>query len=314
MEGQTLTPVKGTVFKVTAVARIIRQKIQVKNFLLRQCMAEFLGEYILILMGTATVAQVVTNYDRKGTYLSINMGFAIGVLFGNYMSIGVSGAHLNPAVTISLCTLGRFPWWKMPFYTLAECLGSFLAAATTFTLYYEAIHQFSNGNLTVEGPQGTAAIFATYPAEGITNRSGFIDQIIGTAVLLTCILAVSDSRNAMLPDFLRPPTVSLCVLVIGMAMGANTGYAINPARDFGPRMFTYVAGWGSKVFTAKNNWWWIPLVAPVIGGLLGMLIYELLLEIHHEEEEEVASGSLVQVLARGEAQAEDLSAEAEQPM
>ncbi|XP_072917395.1 aquaporin-10-like isoform X1 [Hemitrygon akajei] len=261
--------------------KTFQRRIRLKNKLLRQCLAEFLGEYILILMGSATVAQVTTYHNQKGTYLSISMGYAIGVLFGIYVSNGVSGAHLNPAVTLSLCILGRFPCWKMPFYTLAESLGSFTAAATTYTMYYDSIHRFSNGSLSVLGPRGTAGIFATYPAEGISNSNGFITEVIATAVLLICILAIGDSRNAMIPVFLRPLMTSVCVLLIGMAMGANTGYAINPARDIGPRMFTFAAGWGSEVFTAGNGWWWIPLVAPMVGGPLGSLIYELLIELHH---------------------------------
>ncbi|XP_051901871.1 aquaporin-10-like isoform X2 [Pristis pectinata] len=253
MEDRASTPVQRALDKAATGVKAFRRHLRVKNELLRQCLAEFLGEYILILMGSATVAQVITNYDRKGTYLSINMGYAIGVLFGIYMSSGVSGAHLNPAVTLSLCALGRFPWQKMPFYTLAECLGSFVAAATTYALYYDSIHEFSNGSLTVLGPRGTAGIFATYPAEHITTRNGFITEVIATGVLLICILAIGDSRNAMLPDFLRPLVTSICVLTIGMGMGANTGYAINPARDIGPRMFTFVAGWGSEVFTLQNQ-------------------------------------------------------------
>ncbi|XP_072107794.1 aquaporin-10-like [Mobula birostris] len=280
-EDQPLPPAQQVREKASTGLKTFRSRLRVKNELLRQCLAEFLGEYILILMGSASVAQVITYHNQKGSYLSISMGYAIGVLFGIYVSSGVSGAHLNPAVTLSLCTLGRFPWWKMPFYTLAECLGSFTAAATTYTMYYDSIHQFSNGSLSVLGPRGTAGIFATYPAEGISNSNGFITEVIATAVLLICILAIGDSQNAMIPVFLQPLMTSVCVLLIGIAMGANTGYAINPARDFGPRMFTLAAGWGSEVFTAGNSWWWIPLVAPMLGGLLGTLIYELLIELHH---------------------------------
>ncbi|XP_060676581.1 aquaporin-10-like [Hemiscyllium ocellatum] len=263
--------------------RSLRQKLQIRNRLARECLAEFIGEYMLILMGTAAVAQVVTNFDQKGTYLSINIGYAAGVLFGIYASVGVSGAHLNPAVTLSLCVLGRFPWRKLPFYTISECLGSFVASATTFTLYYDAIQEFSGGNLTVRGPRGTAGIFATYPVEYLSVRNGFITEVIGTAVLLICVLSVGDAKNAGAPAFLQPLLISFSVLVIGAAMGANTGYAINPARDLGPRLFTFVAGWGTEVFKAGNGWWWIPIVAPLIGGVLGSLAYTLLIDLHHAE-------------------------------
>ncbi|XP_078062824.1 aquaporin-10-like [Mustelus asterias] len=281
-----VTPVSQAMSKASNGMKILRTKLKVKNKLARACLAEFLGVYILMLMGTSTVAQVVTSFDQKGTYISINFGYAIGVLFGIYVSTGVSGAHLNPAVTFSLCVIGRFPWKRLPFYTIAECLGSFTASATTYCLYYDAIHQFSQGNFTVRGPRGTAGIFATYPVEYLSLQNGFITEVIGTATLLFCILCIGDSKNAGIPPFLQPPLTSIAVFFIGLGMGANTGYAINPARDLGPRLFTFMAGWGIEVFTAGNGWWWIPIIAPLIGGVLGCLIYILLIELHHQDPEE----------------------------
>ncbi|XP_072346704.1 aquaporin-10-like [Scyliorhinus torazame] len=286
---RALTSVDRAINKASSGMNSLKKKLQIKNLLVRQCLAEFLGVYLLMLMGTASVAQVVTNFDQKGTFLSINFGYAAGVLFGVYASVGVSGAHLNPAVSLSLCIIGRFPWKKLPFYIIAECLGAFIAAATTFCLYYDAIHEFSRGNFTVRGPRGTAGIFATYPVEYLSTSNGFITEVIATAVLLICILCVLDSKNAAVPPFLQPPMIAVSVLVIGLSMGANTGYAINPARDFGPRMFTFVAGWGSEVFTAGHGWWWVPIVAPMIGGVAGTLVYMLLIDLHHEDTKELES-------------------------
>uniref|UniRef100_UPI00398F1558 aquaporin-9-like n=1 Tax=Pristiophorus japonicus TaxID=55135 RepID=UPI00398F1558 len=283
VDGQLLTPAKRMMGKASSSRKILREKIRIKNRLVRECLAEFIGTYMLMLLGISTVAQVVTNHDQKGTYLSIAMGYASGVLFGIYSSVGVSGAHLNPAVSFSLCLLGRFSWKKLPFYCVAQFLGSFCAAATAFCVYYDAIHQYGNGNLTVTGPRGTAGIFATYPATGISTRNAFITEIVATAVLLICILCVVDEKNAGAPPFMRPPLIAVSVLIIGIGLGANTGYAINPARDFAPRLFTYLAGWGVEVFTAGNGWWWIPLVAPMLGGPLGCLAYELIVELHHED-------------------------------
>ncbi|XP_067878804.1 aquaporin-9-like [Heterodontus francisci] len=362
-----LIPFGRAINKASSGVKQFRQKLRIKNQLVRECMAEFLGEYMLIvrapsppptvwlgtagaarlkaifiqqqkrertgrlepiraknppltgrlncrlcrkLFGSAAVAQVVTNFDQKGTYLSINAGYAIGVLFGVYVSIGVSGAHLNPAVSLCLCVLGRFPWKKLPFYTLAECLGSFTAAATTFCLYYDAIQEFSQGNLTVRGPRGTAGLFATYPVENLSVRNGFITEVIGTAVLLICILAIGDAKNAGAPAFLQPPLVAISVFAIGIGLGANTGYAINPARDLGPRLFTFVAGWGTEVFTAGNGWWWIPIVAPPIGGLLGTLVYVGLIQFHHEDAKSVKDEDKEAGLKKEQdpEQAEELSA------
>ncbi|KAG7225524.1 hypothetical protein INR49_027520 [Caranx melampygus] len=240
------------------------KKCQIRNQLVRECMAECLGVYILILFGCGSVAQVTTTQDKKGQYLSINLGFALGVTFGIYVSRGVSGAHLNPAVSLSLCVLGRHPWLKLPFYIFFQVLGAFLAAATVGLQYY-----------------ATAGIFSTYPADYLSVWGGVVDQVIGTAALLLCVLALGDKRNSSLPDGLQPILVGAVVLVIGISMGSNSGYALNPARDLGPRLFTYIAGWGVDVFKAGGGWWWVPIVAPCIGALLGMLAYELMIEVHH---------------------------------
>ncbi|XP_070778446.1 aquaporin-10b [Enoplosus armatus] len=266
--------------ETSGMERLLR-KCQIRSQLVRECMAECLGVYVLILFGCGSVAQVTTTQDKKGQYLSINLGFALGVTFGVFVSRGVSGAHLNPAVSLSLCVLGRHPWTKLPFYVFFQVLGAFLAAATVGLQYYDAIWAYSRGELTVTGPTATAGIFSTYPADFLSVWGGVVDQVIGTAALLLCVLALGDQRNSSVPDGLQPALVGAAVLVIGISMGSNCGYAINPARDFGPRLFTYIAGWGVDVFKAGRGWWWVPIVAPCVGALLGTLIYELMIEIHH---------------------------------
>nr|XP_020479476.1 aquaporin-10 [Monopterus albus]XP_020479477.1 aquaporin-10 [Monopterus albus] len=257
------------------------KKCRIRNQLVRECMAECLGVYTLILFGRGSVAQVTTAEDKKGQYLSINLGFALGVTFGMFVSRGVSGAHLNPAVSLSMCILGRHPWIKLPFYVFFQVLGAFMAAATVGLQYYDAIQMYSGGKLTVMGPTATANIFSTYPADYLSVWGGVVDQVIGTAALLLCVLALGDQRNGSFPDAFQPVMVGAVVLVIGVSMGSNCGYPLNPAGDFGPRLFTYIAGWGMEVFTAGRSWWWVPIVAPCIGALLGTLIYELMIEVHH---------------------------------
>ncbi|XP_036001172.1 aquaporin-10b [Fundulus heteroclitus] len=257
------------------------RRCRVRSLLVRECLAECLGVYVLILFGCGSVAQVTTSEEKNGQYLSINLGFALGVTFGVFVSRGVSGAHLNPAVTLSLCVLGRHPWVKLPLYAFFQVLGAFLAAATVGLQYYDAIQKYSGGQLTVTGPTATAGIFCTYPAEYLSLWGGIVDQVIGTAALLLCILAIGDRRNTSIPDYLQPLLAGASVLVIGISMGSNSGYALNPARDLGPRFFTYIAGWGDEVFKAGGGWSWVPLVAPCIGALVGTLIYLLLVEVHH---------------------------------
>ncbi|XP_051948916.1 aquaporin-3-like [Xyrauchen texanus] len=256
--------------------RLLR-KCRIKSSFVRECLAELFGVYVLILFGCGSVAQVTTSQNTKGDYLSINLGFALGTTFGIYVAKGVSGAHLNPAVSLSLCFLGRFSWTRLPFYVCSQLLGAFLAAGTVALQYYDAIMHFSEGHLTVSGATATAGIFSTYPADYLSIWGGVVDQIIGTAALLVCVLALGDRHNTPAPPGLEPVLVGAVVLVIGISMGSNSGYAINPARDFGPRLFCYIAGWGDEVFRAGHGWWWIPLVATCAGALVGSLLYELLI-------------------------------------
>ena len=190
---------------------------------------------------------------------------------GIYASAGVSGAHLNPAVTLAFAAFRGFPWRKVPAYVLAQTAGAFAGAAVTFVTYREAFDHFDGGVRQVAGDKATAGIFATYPQPFLSAvPGGFVDQVVGTALLLLVIFALGDRRNAG-PASGGPVLVGALVVLIGMTFGFNAGYAINPARDLGPRVFTAIAGWGSEVFRAGGGWWWVPLVAPCLGGLLGGL-------------------------------------------
>ncbi|XP_028649869.2 aquaporin-10-like [Erpetoichthys calabaricus] len=265
----------------------LRHLLRLKNKLLKECLAEFLGTFVLLLFGCSAAAQVKTSHETKGQYLSINMAFAIGVIFAMYISRGVSGAHLNPAVSLSFCMIGRFPWTKVPIYIFFQIFGAYMASATVFALYYDAIMNYSGGNLTVTGSQETASIFATYPSDYLSQANAFFDQIVGTAALLLCILPIEDAHNSPAPKGFEPVLVGFLVLGISMSMSSNCGAAINPARDLGPRLFTWSAGWGTAVFTAFDNWWWIPIVAPMLGGVIGAYIYLLFIEFHHEDSDMV---------------------------
>jgi MIP family channel proteins len=243
---------------------------------MREALAEFLGTFILIVFGTAVVAQVVLSGQANGSYLSINLGWGLAVVMGVYVSGGVSGAHLNPAVTVTLALRRGFPWRKVLPYSVAQLAGAFTGALITFVTYREALDRFDAGVRQVGGSQGTAGIFATYPQAFLsTIPGGLIDQIVGTALLLLLIFAISDARNLAPEPKVAPIVVGLIVVLIGMTFGYNAGYAINPARDLGPRLFTAVAGWGSEVFRAGNGWWWVPIAGPLIGGVLGGFVYDV---------------------------------------
>jgi MIP family channel proteins len=243
--------------------------------LLRELLAEFFGTFILIVFGVGVVAQVVLSRNTAGTYLSINIAWGLAVTMGCYVSAGVTGAHINPAVTLALAVHRKFPWGKVLPYALAQIAGAFVASAVVYLTYREALGAFDGGVRQVAGAQGTAGIWATYPQPFLsTFPGGVIDQVVGTALLVAVIFGISDSRNSPAPAGVAPVVVGLLVVAIGAAFGFNSGYAINPARDFGPRLFTFVGGWGSEVFRAGNNWWWVPIVAPCVGAVVGGWAYD----------------------------------------
>src|SRR6195256_3823347 len=251
---------------------------RMSNALSREMLAEFFGTFILIVFGVGVVAQVVLSRQTAGTFLSINIAWGLAVTMGCYVAAGVTGAHLNPAVTLALAVRRDFPWSKVLPYSLAQLAGAFVASAVVFLVYHEALTAFDGGVRQVLGAQGTAGIWATYPQPFLsTFPGGFIDQVVGTALLVGVIFGITDSRTPPAPAGLAPVVVGLLVVLIGASFGFNSGYAINPARDFGPRLFTFVAGWGGEVFRAGNNWWWVPIVAPCIGGVMGGWVYDALI-------------------------------------
>ncbi len=243
----------------------------------RELLAEFLGTLILIAFGAGVVAQTVLSAGKNGSYLAINLAWGIAVTMGGYVAGGVSGAHLNPAVTLALAVRRGFPWAKVIPYTLAQIAGAFTASALVLLVYREAFNLFDGGTRLVAGEKATAGIFSTYPQPFLSTIGGLTDQILGTALLLFVIFAIIDARNAAPTGNIAPFLVGLLVMVIGMSFGFNAGYAINPARDFGPRLFTFVAGWGAEVFRAGNYYFWVPIIGPLIGGVVGAVAYDALI-------------------------------------
>jgi MIP family channel proteins len=251
----------------------------------REVAAEFLGTFVLIVFGLGVVAQFVLGGGANGQYLSVNLGWGLAVTMGIYVSAGISGAHLNPAVTLALALRRGFSWSKVGPYIAAQFAGAFLASVVVFITYHEALDRFDGGVRQIGGALGTAGIWATYPQAFLSAfPGGVIDQIVGTALLVGVIFALSDARNFAPPERLTPVLVGLLVMLIGATFGYNAGYAINPARDLAPRLFTAMAGWGGGVFTAGNGWWWVPVVGPCIGGVLGGYVYDLVITNHHPPE------------------------------
>ncbi|XP_051498838.1 aquaporin-7-like isoform X2 [Apus apus] len=260
----------------------VQKSLTIRNTTIRELLAEALGMFILMVFGLSSVAQVVLGRGKAGEHMSICFGFGIGVTLGIHAAGGISGAHLNGAITFTHCILGNLPWRKFPAYLAGQFLGSFTAAAAVFALYYDALHDYSNGNFTVTGPNATASIFSTYPAPHVSLLGSIFTEFLATAMLLLGILVIHDEKNNAALKGTQALLTGILVLGIGLGMGMNTGYALNPSRDLPPRIFTALAGWGIEVFTAGNHWWWVPLAAPTLGSLAGVLVYKLLIDFHNQ--------------------------------
>ncbi|XP_051013732.1 aquaporin-7 isoform X2 [Acomys russatus] len=252
--------------------------------MVREFLSEFMSTYVMMVFGLGSVAHMVLGDQKLGSFLAVNLGFGFGVAMGVHVGGGISGAHMNSAVTFANCALGRLPWMKFPVYVLGQFLGSFLAAATTYLLFYGAIDHFAGGRLLVTGPRSTANIFATYLPEHMTLWRGFLDEVFLTGLLQLCIFAITDKDNSPALKGTEAMVIGILVSVIGVSLGMNSGYAINPSRDLPPRFFTFIAGWGKQVFSAGNNWWWVPVVAPILGAYIGGVVYLSLIHLSIPQE------------------------------
>jgi glycerol uptake facilitator protein len=241
--------------------------------LVGELFAEFAGTMILILFGVGVVAQVVAG--GIGNHDSIAWSWGLGVTLGVYVAGRMSGAHLNPAVTIALAAFAGFSWRKVLPYSLAQTLGAFVAALLVRWNYTEVLNKFDPG-LTIKS-QG---VFSTLPGNGgapVHEWGAFRDQVIGTAILLFMILAIVDVANTPPGANLAPFIIGLLVVGIGMAWGTDAGYAINPARDLGPRFASFITGYGGAWRDQNGDFYfWVPIIAPIIGGLVGAGLYKLL--------------------------------------
>lgn len=242
--------------------------------LLGELAAEFAGTFILILFGVGVVAQVAAG--ELGDHDSIAWAWGLGVTMGVYVAARISGAHLNPAVTIALAAFREVPWRKVLPYSLAQTAGAFLAALIVRWNYSEALAEADPG-LTIE----TQGVFSTLPGNGIleiSQMAALRDQIIGTAILLFLVVAITDKRNTSPLANLAPFVIGLIVVGIGMAWGTNAGYAINPARDFGPRLASFLTGYETAFLDQFGHpYFWVPLAGPVIGGIIGVALYRFLI-------------------------------------
>ena len=246
-----------------------------RSQLLGECSAEFFGTMILILFGVGVVAQVVTGgfpttTGATGDYNSIAWGWGLGVTMAVFVAGRLSGAHLNPAVTVALAVFKGFSWRKTAPFIAAQTAGAFVGALLVRWAYSDAINRVDPGHT-----KATQGIFSTSPGAGVSIPTAFLDQVIGTAILVMVIFALTSAVNNPPLANTAPLFIGLLVVGIGLGWGANAGYAINPARDLGPRVASWLTGYHQAMFSANGPelYFWLPLTAPLIGGVIGGALF-----------------------------------------
>ncbi|XP_789770.3 aquaporin-9 [Strongylocentrotus purpuratus] len=262
-----------------------KERLHIGNWWMRVFLSELFGTFMLVFITDGAVARTVLSRGAAGGALSLNIGASLAVTVCIYMTGGVSGGHINPAVTLSMCSLGRLRWLALPVYWFAQFIGAFLGAAVVYGIYLDGINSFEGGPS--NRSLATAVIFATYPngypESFLSVPGGVMDQLVGSALLVGGIFAIFDKHNIKPPAGLEPIAVGLLLLVVNIAYGYNAGAAVNPARDFSPRLFTACAGYGKDIWVTPSgdHFWWIPLFVPLVGGPIGGWVYYLTIEVHH---------------------------------
>lgn len=234
----------------------------------RECAAELIGTMFILLFGNGVCA--MNSLFNLGGYTNITIAWGLGVFFGILVSTRISGAHLNPAVTLSLVLSKRFPLNKAPFYMISQMLGGFIGAAIVY-YFYQAKFAIVDPDLS-----HTAGIFSTFPAVASFMPS-FMSEIIATAILMFGILSIVDHFTTDNAGFLAPFAVGALIVAIGMSFGGMHGYAMNPARDFSPRLFTAIIGFKNNGLTDGSSIWIVGILGPIIGGPIGTFLYDLTL-------------------------------------
>jgi len=229
--------------------------------------AELLGTMILVILGDGAVANVLLNRSKgqNSGWIVITTGWGLGVAIAVYTVGWISGGHINPAVTVGLAVIGSFPWAQVPAYIIAQMIGAFLGAIIVYLAYLPHWSETEDKGLKL-------AVFSTGPA--IRNYAlNLVTEIVGTAMLVLGVLAILDAHNAV--GALGPLLVGFLVWGIGLSLGGPTGYAINPARDLGPRIahaLLPIPGKGGSDWAYS----WVPVIGPIIGGVIGALVYGFL--------------------------------------
>jgi glycerol uptake facilitator protein len=245
-----------------------------------ELISEAVAMFIIIVFGDSVAAMyslyVPSPYQQA--YWGVCIAWGLAVTIAIYTTGSVSGCHGNPAVTLALAVYRKFLWRKVIPYCVAQVVGAFLGATVVYVLFSPVIDLFNRTNHLTRASGGAAGVFFTHPGLAVTAMHAFNDEVILTAFLIFGIFAITEQYNEMAPGAnFGALMIGFLVALIGASMGYLEAWAINPARDFGPRLFCFFTGWGPSAFPSQDNYWWIPIVAPLIGALVGGGAYQFLI-------------------------------------
>ncbi|EGB78149.1 aquaporin [Escherichia coli] len=261
--------------------KLRKEGVTMNDSLKAQCVAEFLGTGLFLFFGIGCLCALKVTGASLGLW-EICIIWGLGISLAVYLTAGISGAHLNPAVTIALWLFASFPARKVLPFCVAQLAGAFGGAVLAYSLYSSLFTDFESAHNIVRGSAESlqlASIFSTYPAAAINVWQAALVEVVITSMLMGLIMALTDDGNGVPKGPLAPLLIGILVAVIGASTGPLTGFAMNPARDFGPKIFTWFAGWGEIAMTGGRNipYFIVPIIAPIIGACVGAAIYRYLI-------------------------------------
>jgi len=254
-----------------------------RNKFIGELIAEMVALIIIISFGDS-VAAMITLYDPSPyatAYWGVAISWGLAVMMAIYITAGVSGCHANPSVTLALWLWRDFPGRKVVPYIVAQITGGFIGAAIVYLLYAPVIDHYNMIHHALRNmPSGdaSAGVFFTHPGLAITPMHAFVDEMVITGLLVFGIFAITEQYNTQAPMANSGALIiGLLVALLGATFGFLEAWPMSAARDFGPRLFAYFAGWGPEAIPGPMNYWWIPIVGPAIGGIVGGFLYQRLI-------------------------------------
>lgn len=249
--------------------------------LIGELISEAIAVTIIIFIGCSAAAMLLM-YDPspyQNAYWGVAISWGLSVTFAIYVTGSISGTHANPAVTLALALFRNFSWKKVPAYIIAQIFGGICGAVLVYCMYYSVIDHYNVVHHLTRPLGGGAGVFVTSPGLTVTPIHAFFNEILLTAFLVFSIFAITDEYNTIAPQANSGALIiGFVVAAIGASAGYLEGWAINPARDLGPRIFIYLAGWGPSAFPGLPSYWWGPIFGPLLGGVMGGGAYQLFIK------------------------------------